>query len=674
MKTQNRLIVSLVMMVMTLGMSAQTSRAEWRVYHNGMTSGWYGFPKETVDSIVYTDKNYDVDVTSTKDISDEGRWLMKVNGYGEMSIATTKIGVVAADIANEKVEEMFLAGQLTDLHEAKVDSTSRLNTYGFVVEEGSWKPVVFGFDADGNYRGYYVGEPQTFSSDFTDRLNAQLVRLNVLEGLDYRDFDWGYGSLMHIRDIMGEEMKTSSEANYDHYSPWATNMNQGGEYIWSTFVWRSLFWAIDGLNNLIPTIEKRNHLPIINVSDQLGSALALRAMLYLDAARMYEFMENDKISPINSVGNDVTGLTFPIVEDPWIYHYRTDVKRATREEMATYLTQQLDLAEELLTESSPSDKLLASLDVVYGLKARLSMWLGDYAQAQMYAERIIAQGGYTPLTRDEWLSTTKGFNDRSMSSWMWAMNYPDNLEEEGGFNLRNWASWCCNEYTKGYAWAGAYSCIGKSFYDRMSDTDFRKLSFKAPSGTMLSGQEPHLSDDIYKRLPDYASLKFRPGQGDTNGKTGRHADVPLMRVEEMHFILIEAMAQRGELEAAKATLVDFMQQYRDASYTCSATTKEDIIDEIFLQKRIELWGEGQNYFDYKRLNKPVTRGYVGSNFPTNRQFNTTTRPAWMNFVFSKSAYYSWQVDSDTEGHVVYPLADWNNPDPSDCYTPAPVTY
>ena len=670
MKTLKRLFVSVAIMAMALGVSAQTSHAEWRVYRK-IGNGWAAFSKETVDSIVYTDKNYDVFVSSTKDINDEGRWVMKVDGYGEMSIATTKVGVVAADIANEKVEEMFLADQLTDLHEAKVDSTNRWNTFDFVVEDGTWKPVVFGIDADGNYRSYYVGEPQTFSSNFIDRINASLTLYELIGGVHY---DWGYGSIMHIRDVMGEEMNTPPDQNFDHYSVWERNTKMGSEYIYSQFVFVYFFKAIDELNTLIQTIEKRNRMATVDVSDQLGGALALRAMLYLDAARMYEFMENDATVSINEVGNDVMGLTFPIVEKPWIYPYQTDVKRATREEMATYLTQQLDQAEELLTEASPSDKLLASLNVVYGLKARLNMWLGDYAQAQMYAERTIGGGGYTPLTSDQWLSTTDGFNNRNVSSWMWAMNYPEDCEMLQHSTFINWTSWCSNEYTEGYAAAGAQPVMGRSFYNRIADTDFRKLSYKAPTGNALSGQEPHLSNDIFNKLPECASLKFRPGQGNiSDPKVACSVDVPLMRIEEMHFIRMEAMAQRGELEASKATLVDFMQQYRDASYTCTATTKKGLIDEIFLQKRIELWGEGQNYFDYKRLNKPVTRAYEGTNFALDKQFNTTTRPAWMNFVFPKSAYASWQVDSETEGHMNYPLADWNNPDPSDCYN-APAAY
>ena len=659
MKTQKRLVALLATLAMALSASAQTDTPKWLVYPR-----MYAYEREWVDSIVYTDKNYDVFVESTKDINDQGRWLMKVNGYGEISVATTKVGVVAAEVANEDIEQMFKDGRLTDLQEAKVDSSSIYNRYDFVVEEGAWKPVIFGYDAEGEYRGYYVGETQTFSSNFTADINAQLIRYD--RGLSGH-YVWGYGSIMHVRDVMGEDYATNGDYGTDWYQRWAKNIDLAANSPYSAFVWQCFFLAIDGLNGLVHTIERRNRQ--VNVSADLGYALALRAMLYLDAARMFEFLETDSVGPVNEAGNNVSGLTFPIVKEVWANPYPTDIRRATRDEMATYLTEELDAAEDALAGVSISDKRQASLAVVYGLKARLYMWLGDYAQAQMYAERTIAEGGYTPLTRDEWLSTTRGFNDRNVGAWMWAINYPEDCEVVQTAII-NWTSWCSSEYTGGYTATGVYPVMGRAIYDRMADTDFRKLSYKAPSGTSLAGQEPHLDDNIYNRLPDYASLKFRPGLGNiSTPKVACAVDVPLMRIEEMHFIQMEAMAQRDMLEAAKERLASFMQQYRDANYTCSAATKEELIDEIFLQKRIELWGEGQNYFDYKRLNKPVTRGYEGTNFVAAKQFNTSTRPAWMNFVFGQNAYQYWQVDSDTQGHAVYPLADWNNPDPSNCYTP-----
>ena len=102
-----------------------------------------------------------------------------------------------------------------------------------------------------------------------------------------------------------------------------------------------------------------------------------------------------------------------------------------------------------------------------------------------------------------------------------------------------------------------------------------------------------------------------------------------------------------------------MKANRDASYSCSASGTDAVVDEIILQKRIELWGEGHTFFDIKRLNMSVTRAYKGTNVTDDNQLmNTEGRPAWMNFVISQS-------EEDNNNGVI----GWNSPDPTGAYTP-----
>ena len=643
MKAYKRIMMLLLFVVAAIGSYAQYRDAEWRFYQKGWSnySAYYG---EQITKVVFTDTNYDVYVSSTKGIKDDGHWCMTVSGYGALSITTTKIGVVPADYSNELIESMFLEGTLTDLHEASNES---YNIAEFIVEDGAYKSVIFGFDAQGTYKGFSVGYEQQV---FTSTVDGNQLLITPVEN-NYNANNWGYGSLMHIRDVMGEEYVVE-ESGYDWYGPWSQNYYLGSTYAYQQVVWKTLDNAIAGVEAQIDMLQKRSQIAEVNKAS-FGTAYALRSMLYLDAARMYEFLENDGVGSINEAGNNVLGLTYPIgVSVP----YQTEVpQRATREEMATYILADLDKAEVLLNGVTQQSKLHASLAVVYGLKARLYLWTEDYEQAKAYADKAISTGNHTPLNQAEWLDITNGFNNSNVSSWMWAMTYPEESDVVQN-GLHNWTSWCSNEYTDGYAAIGPRSMIGKAIYNRISDTDFRKLSFIAPYGSPLYGQEPYLYGGGYEYMPDYASLKFRPGQGNVDDyQIACAVDVPLMRIEEMYLIRCEAEAQLGNVETAKAELLAFMTQYRDTNYSTTANDKQNLIDEIFLQKRVEFWGEGINYFDYKRLNKPVTRAYEGSNFSPYAQFNTSTRPAWMNFVFVRNAYNG-------------TIEEWNNPDPSDCYT------
>ena len=122
------------------------------------------------------------------------------------------------------------------------------------------------------------------------------------------------------------------------------------------------------------------------------------------------------------------------------------------------------------------------------------------------------------------------------------------------------------------------------------------------------------------------------------------------------YIEAEAAAHLSESEG-KQLITDFMVNYRDPEYVCTASGN-DLIDEIVFQKRVELWGEGISFYDIKRLNMSVTRGYEGTNFDVAERFNTEGRPAWMNCCFVRNE------KNNNAG-----LKGFENPDPSGAYTP-----
>src|SRR6185436_8400710 len=83
-------------------------------------------------------------------------------------------------------------------------------------------------------------------------------------------------------------------------------------------------------------------------------------------------------------------------------------------------------------------------------------------------------------------------------------------------------------------------------------------------------------------------------------------DVPLMRASEMFLIEAEARANMGNSAAAAAALYELAKK-RNSAYTLSTATGSALLKEIYLQRRIELWGEGFRFYDLKRLNLPLDR-------------------------------------------------------------------
>ncbi len=473
-----------------------------------------------------------------------------------------------------------------------------------------------------------------------------------------RHNNFGYGSFMHIRDLQtGDAVMEFSGSGYDSwFTSWSQDKYMGQDYFYAQYQWIYHWRFMQAINNVIAAIN-----PEAATTEQLGwlgSAYAYRAMLYLDLARMYEFLPNDKTSSVNEDGNDIAGLTVPIVKAGMSEADARNNPRVKHEVMAKFIEEDLNEAEKYVVNLKDTrGKILPDLACAYGLKARLYMWDGQYAKAQEYARKAIDASGIEPMSKEQCLNTTTGFN--VTDPWMWGAQQ---TETTGTVTtgIVNWTSWVCNETEFGYASAEPYFKVDKRFYDRISDTDFRKLEFKAPASSPLASLNAFVKANYKTILPDYASLKFRPGNGNADTYSqGAATAYPLMRVEEMYFIEAEAAAQQNP-EQGKTLLETFMKTYRDPSYTYQVgTSKDEVVEEIVFQKRVELWGEGQSFFDIKRLNYSVTRGYKGTNVTDElARLNTNGRPAWMNWVISLREYESNEA-----------LVGMNNPDPSDKYTP-----
>ena len=83
--------------------------------------------------------------------------------------------------------------------------------------------------------------------------------------------------------------------------------------------------------------------------------------------------------------------------------------------------------------------------------------------------------------------------------------------------------------------------------------------------------------------------------------------MPIMRLYEMILIEIEAKARMGD-EASAASLLYELQKNRDPNAIKSDNKGEDLIEEILLERRKELYGEiGVEWYDAKRLRKGMTR-------------------------------------------------------------------
>lgn len=489
--------------------------------------------------------------------------------------------------------------------------------------------------------------------------------------VDTRDFyskygthvDFGIPAIHLMTDSMLEDIAIMGDnPGYWSFNFWSRNVGMNDQSWPVGYFWENYYAYIKIANDVISVIEVSDDMPELN-KNYLGQGYAYRAMCYLDLARMYEPKENDYTDV-----SKVLGLTVPIVTEKTTAEELGNNPRVPREQMYEFILSDLKMAEEMLANAGNSytQPTLAAVYAMYA-KAYLEMgyWKegGDmdaFKKAAEYARLAITTSGKTPLTEAEWTNPTTGFNSGSANnSWIWGL--PVSVDLIG--NIICYTAHICCEGQWGYTTLSNPG-IDRNLYEKINDKDFRKKSYLSPnpaewtSGTYrFAGTPAEQAVFLNYYARPYTSLKFRPVEGNCSEyTTGNPADHCLLRVEELYFIEMEAVAQY-DLNKAKTLLNEFM-AYRitDGSYDCSevATGVDWFITEMLTQKRIEFWAEGVLYYDYKRLDKGITRYYEGSNHPEMWAFNTTGRSPQWNFVINRGEFQAnVGIDEST-----------NNPDPS----------
>ena len=464
-------------------------------------------------------------------------------------------------------------------------------------------------------------------------------------------FDFGYPGLMCAMDACtGDVICTAGDdaAGYDWFWYWERGTMMGPTAGLCDFPWNTYFSFMKSCNDVIGLVDTSKTLTS-SEKLALGVAKAFRACFYLDMARQYEALEvTDPAAAGKYDISKVKALTVPIIDEKTTEEKARNNPRAKREEMFEFIFDDLNDAEALL-DGITVKKTMPSKAVVYGLKARAYLWLGQfnsfyknvktgteaYQEAAKYARLAITESKATIMTESEYLNATSGFNTAN-NSWMWYL--PQTTE--GITNLVNFIAWRSSESTWGYGGKFVFEGVTNNFYNRMSDTDWRRKAFVGANPAAWYKQYGYLTnyseEEFLAVVPAYANFKFHPANGNTVSYTiGNVTDVPLMRVEEMYFIEAEATEHVNE-GAGESLLVSFM-AHRNPKYSTDGIT--DIIDEIMFQKRVELWGEGIVFYDFKRSNMGINNGYEGTNVPSDSRVNVEGRAPWWNFCIPEGETY-----------------------------------
>ena len=392
--------------------------------------------------------------------------------------------------------------------------------------------------------------------------------------------DFGYMGSLHATDMMSGDivMASSHWFNYDYQMD-----NHQEAYRRTRCHWMNFYTMIAKANEIISLYP--NGGETVDQKGLVGQAQAIRGLSYLHLIQLYQFASNED----GTVNASAPGV-------PLMY---TEADGYTTEEIAAFKGRNtvgdvMAQIEKDLTAAVANleagykrpNKNYIDASVANGILARYYLLANKWQEAADAANK--ARQAYTLMP-----ATTAGLYDGFVTvnnpEWMWGFSHTTETQT----TYASFFSMISN-IAPGYAGIGyAPRLIDVRLYEQIPDTDLRKKWFNGPEG---DATQPTSA----AQMP-YANVKF----GHLDDWTENYM---YMRAAEMVLIEAEAYAHMGDgAKAAQAlkVLMDVRQPGWD-----KATVS---VDDVHLQRRIELWGEGFAYYDLKRLNKGTDRSYEGNN-------------------------------------------------------------
>ena len=363
----------------------------------------------------------------------------------------------------------------------------------------------------------------------------------------------GYRGLQCQDDMMADDVV--SRPAYGFNSSYQFNDIAIPNNTRTSFAWYLMYKTIDNCNTALAIQGDTEAL-----RQAQGQALALRAFCYLHLAQHYQFTYlKDPAAPCVPI------YTEPTTDDT------APKGKSTVAQVYRRVFDDLALAKDYLknyTRKGDGQKFKPDVNVVNGLLARAYLLTGQWEEAAKAA--AAARQGYSLMTT---AAEYEGFNNISNKEWIWG--HPQTLAQSS-------ASY--NFYFLDATHVGAYSSFmaDPHFRDTFSDGDIRLELFQWMREGYLGYKKFHMRAD------------------DT-------ADIVLMRASEMLLVEAEALARDGFPEKAVVPLNELRHARGLGDYDLAGKSQQDVIDEILMERRRELWGEGFGITDILRTQQSVKR-------------------------------------------------------------------
>jgi hypothetical protein len=365
-------------------------------------------------------------------------------------------------------------------------------------------------------------------------------------------------------------------------------------------VWKSAYTEIFRINNFIVNVEKSTLLSEDKKNLCLGEAYALRALVHFDLFRIFGDLNDIQKIPYNQSEEVIPHETqtasafFTLLQQDIL-----QAKTLLENDPVRTEGKILDLMETDATKQVTALEVFAkylrnfrlNYYAVLALEARMLAYKGDIAAAAEIAQTVITES-FGEVKEDEkpfyWVNTTTVAEEK-VKDYIF---YPEVMF--GVYNLDLYTRW--KTYTAGMSPGKVYA-VGLN--------NLRNNIFKNDN----TGSDISLWEDVRAKqwLPSsvgsgqYISCKFNEFELKKNDPKANMQ--PLIRMSELHYIIIENLIQQGRIPDAITYLNNFLMHrgWKAASLpdplTMTADKANDLLETEYYK---EFYGEGQVFFFLKR--------------------------------------------------------------------------
>lgn len=386
-----------------------------------------------------------------------------------------------------------------------------------------------------------------------------------------------YGDVHAGDDYQYNNLGGSNRASFYYDMNYQTASEFTSSTSSSNVAWKSPYIVIGRANRIIAAAEGGALSDAAEakatIDQYAAEAKVLRALAHFDLVRIYgkPYTEDQGAS-----------LGVPLVTE--VLESNAKPARSTVAEVYTQVVKDL-------TEAISSNALATETEPgyvsVWGAKAILSrvyLNMGDYANALSVAEDIIKNSGAALWTRDQYLKA-------------WDASTPN--ESEFLFRLNVAGSTDSNDLN------GIGNLQQRDGYKEMVAT--KKFV------DMLTSDPKDVRNDMFlpakaeKEVAVYGTNKVflnkLRGQG---GNLRNVTIVPIIRLSEVYLTAAECAFRNNDKTKAVEYLNDLVKN-RTTTEASLATVDNITLERILIERRKELIGEGQRYFDALRNNETITR-------------------------------------------------------------------